>query len=230
MQEFTIIQKISIWVIPVLFAITVHEVAHGWVARRFGDSTAFMLGRLSLNPFKHIDPVGTVVVPALLLLMQAPAFGWAKPVPVNFNNLRNPKRDMVYVAAAGPLSNLAMVLFWALIVRLGMSLVTTGAWYSMPLVYMGCAGIFINLILMLLNLFPLLPLDGGRVLAGLLPGPLAWKYSRIEPYGVWILIALLMSGILFQILTPFLSIALSIVSPITGISAVSIEKIVFSLM
>lgn len=230
MQEFSIIQKISIWVIPVLFAITVHEVAHGWVARRYGDNTAFMLGRLSLNPFKHIDPVGTVVVPAILLLMQAPAFGWARPVPVNFNNLRNPKRDMIYVAAAGPFSNLIMALFWALIVRIGMSLVTTGAWYSMPLVYMGSAGIFINLILMVLNLFPLLPLDGGRVLAGLLPGPLAWKYSRIEPYGIWILIALLMSGILSWILSPFLGIAMRIISPIAGISAKSIETIVFSLM
>lgn len=230
MQEFSIIQKISIWVIPVLFAITVHEVAHGWVARRFGDNTAFMLGRLSLNPFKHIDPIGTVVVPAIMLLMQAPAFGWARPVPVNYNNLRNPKRDMIYVAAAGPLSNLVMALFWALIVRLGMSLVTTGAWYSMALVYMGSAGIFINLILMVLNLFPLLPLDGGRVLAGLLPTRLGGKYSRIEPYGIWILIALLVSGILFRILSPFLSIAMQVVSPIAGISAKSIETIVFSLM
>lgn len=230
MQEFSIIQKISIWIIPVLFAITVHEVAHGWVARRFGDKTAFMLGRLSLNPFKHIDPIGTVVVPALMLLMQAPAFGWARPVPVNYSNLRNPKRDMVYVAAAGPLSNLIMALFWALIVRLGMALAATGAWFSMPLVYMGSAGIFINLILMVLNLFPLLPLDGGRVLAGLLPTRLAGKYSRIEPYGIWILIGLLVSGVLFRILSPFLSIAMQVVSPIAGMSAKNIETMVFSLM
>lgn len=230
MHEFTIIQKISIWIIPVLLAITLHEVAHGWMARRFGDSTAFMLGRLSLNPFKHIDPVGTVLVPAFMLLMQLPAFGWAKPVPVNFKNLHDPKRDMVFVAAAGPLANLAMILIWALVARLGTMLIPTGAWYSMPMVYMGCAGIFINALLMVLNLLPLPPLDGGRVVTGLLPGPLAWKYSRIEPYGVWILVALLVTGLLFWVLSPMLTFVITAVSPLAGISPRGMDQVIRSLM
>lgn len=230
MLELTIIQKLSIWVIPVLLAITLHEVAHGWMARRFGDSTAFMLGRLSLNPFKHIDPVGTILVPAVMLLMQFPAFGWAKPVPVNFQNLRDPKRDMVYVAAAGPLANLTMILMWALIVRLGTLLISSGAWFSMPMVYMGCAGIFINTLLMVLNLLPLPPLDGGRVVTGLLPGPLAWKFSRIEPYGVWILVALMLTGLLFWVLSPMLSFVMAVVSPIAGLSPRGMDGVIRALM
>lgn len=230
MLELTIIQKLSIWVTPVLLAITLHEVAHGWMARRFGDNTAFMLGRLSLNPFKHIDPVGTILVPAVMLLMQLPAFGWAKPVPVNFQNLRDPKRDMVYVAAAGPLANLAMILMWALIVRLGTLLIPSGAWFSMPMVYMGCAGIFINTLLMVLNLLPLPPLDGGRVVTGLLPGALAWKFGRVEPYGVWILIALMVTGLLFWLLSPMLSFVIAAVSPITGLSPRGMDGVIRALM
>lgn len=231
MFEFSLLQKFSIWVIPVLFAITVHEVAHGWVARRFGDSTAFILGRLSLNPFKHIDPVGTVLIPAVMLFLPGGfIFGWAKPVPVDYRNLKHPKRDMVYVAAAGPFANLLMVILWALIVRLGTLLIPAGVWYAMPLVYMGCAGIFINSLLMIVNMIPLPPLDGGRVLTGLLPGTMAWKFSQIEPYGMWILIALLLTGALGTILSPILSIFLSIIAPISGLSVKSIQTVVFSLM
>ena len=170
MLELSLVQKISIWVVPVLLAITVHEVSHGWIARKLGDNTAFMLGRLTLNPLKHVDPVGTILIPGMLLLLQAGfLFGYAKPVPINWKNLRHPKRDMALVAVAGPGANLLMAIAWALLARLGLLLGETG----MALIYMGVAGITINIILMVLNLLPLPPLDGGRVMTGLLPGPWA---------------------------------------------------------
>ena len=199
MDEFSLIQKIIIWVIPVVFAVTIHETAHGWVALQFGDRTAQMLGRLTLNPIKHIDPIGTIVVPALLAMTTGFIFGWAKPVPVNDRNLRNPRKDMAWVALAGPFSNLIMAVFWSIIVLIGLS-------YSDALAYMGLVGIFINTILMLLNLLPLPPLDGGRILMSVLPGPLSWKLSRVEPYGFIILVALLYFGIIGMILWPLMSI------------------------
>lgn len=198
----TTLQTISVWALPVLFAVTMHEVAHGWVARALGDSTADEMGRLSLNPIRHIDPIGTLLVPLLLVLVGGFVFGWAKPVPVNVRRLHNPKRDMAFVAVAGPLSNLAMALAWALIAKLGMVLYNGSAWVALPMIYMGQVGIAINLILMILNLLPLPPLDGGRVLAGVLPDRFAYALARIEPYGLFIVLGLLAFGILGQILRP----------------------------
>lgn len=198
MNELTIIQRVAVWVLPLLFAITLHEVAHGWVARQMGDNTAKMLGRLTLNPLKHIDPVGTVIVPGILLMMGGFIFGWAKPVPVNERNFHNPKRDMAIVALAGPAANLLMAIAWALIARAGIAL---GVEYvSVPLIYMGSAGITINLVLMVLNLLPIPPLDGGRIAVGILPHRLAWQFSKIEPYGFVILIVLLATGFLGTLL------------------------------
>ncbi len=195
-------QLFAVWVLPVLFAITVHEVAHGWVAKQFGDRTAQMLGRLTLNPLKHIDPVGTILVPGILLLMGGFVFGWAKPVPVNARNLGNPKRDMAIVAIAGPAANLLMAVFWAIVIRVGALFVGEQEAIGMPLIYMGSAGISINIFLMMLNLLPIPPLDGGRVLAGFLPGPLAYKLNRLEPYGFMILVALIYFGGLSLLLGP----------------------------
>jgi Zn-dependent protease len=215
MLELSLEQRIATWVIPVLLAITVHEVAHGWIARKLGDNTAFMLGRLTLNPLKHIDPMGTIVIPGLLLLMQAGfIFGYAKPVPINWKNLRQPKRDMALVAAAGPGANLIMAIGWALLTRVGLMLGSTGE----ALMYMGIAGVFINIILMVLNLLPLPPLDGGRVMTGLLPGPWAYKFSRIEPYGFFILIGLLVTGVLGMVLWPVVSVFMSMIVPLSGLS------------
>jgi len=205
MQNLNIAQEIIVWTLPVLFAVTVHEVAHGWVAQRLGDPTAMMLGRLTLNPLKHIDPVGTVLVPMLLLMMGGFVFGWAKPVPITWENLRNPKRDMILVAAAGPLANLAMAFFWAFIMKLALVLPTVGPPFQsliLAMFYMGVAGITINILLMVLNLLPLPPLDGGRVLAGFLPDKMSWQFNRIEPYGLLILLLLLGTGILGRILSP----------------------------
>ncbi len=202
MQGLTIIQFAVVAVYPQLVALTVHETAHGWVASRLGDKTAMMLGRVTLNPIKHIDPMGTILVPGLLMILGGFIFGWAKPVPVTWQNLRNPKRDMALVAVAGPLANLLMALAWALVAKLGVILTPVFPWVATPMVLMGKVGIFINVILMVLNLLPLPPLDGGRVLTGILPGPLAWRVSRIEPYGFFILIALLASGWLGKLIGP----------------------------
>lgn len=197
MQGSDILRLIVISVIPILFAITVHEVAHGWVAKLLGDSTAERLGRLTLNPIKHIDLVGTVLFPLILILISAPfLFGWAKPVPVSWENLRNPKRDMAIVAAAGPGANLLMAVFWVLIGKIGI----VSPVFSEALITMAVVGIFVNLLLMVFNLLPLPPLDGGRVAVGLLPEPWAWRLSRVEPYGIYILLALLLTGVLWVIL------------------------------
>ncbi len=227
MLTLSLVQKISIWVVPVLLAITVHEVTHGWVASRLGDKTALMLGRLTLNPLKHIDPVGTILIPGMLLLLQSGfIFGYAKPVPVDWRNLRHPKRDMAIVAIAGPLSNLAMGICWALLIRVSAMLGEAGT----ALLYMGIAGIFINAILMALNLLPLPPLDGGRVMTGLLPGPLAYKFSRIEPYGFFILIGLLVTGILGLILWPLLGLVLAVLLPISGLQFIEFMRVLNVLM
>lgn len=202
LDELTQLQRFTVWILPVVFAITVHEVAHGWVAKHLGDPTAQRLGRLTLNPVKHIDPIGTILVPGILLLLGGFIFGWAKPVPVTWENLRHPKRDMALVAAAGPGANLAMAILWALVTKIATLLPDTAHWFAAPLVYMGIAGVTINVVLMVLNLLPLPPLDGGRMAVGLLPGPWAWQLSRIEPYGFFILLGLLLTGLLAQILTP----------------------------
>ena len=202
MNELTIIQKIVVWAPPLLFAITVHEVAHGWMARRLGDSTAYMLGRLTLNPIRHIDPVGTILVPGILLVLGGFIFGWAKPVPVNWRNLRDPRRDMMLVSAAGPLSNLLMALIWGVVLKTGIVIAASAPAVGMPLTYMGGAGVFINLILMVLNLLPIPPLDGSKILSGLLPPALAIQYERLEGVGFFILLALLATGTLSSILGP----------------------------
>ena len=227
MPDLSLVQKIAIWIVPVLLGITVHEVAHGWIARKLGDDTAFMLGRLTLNPLKHVDPMGTILIPGMLLLLQTGfIFGYAKPVPINWKKLRQPKRDMALVAVAGPVSNLLMAVAWALLLRLGLLLGDNG----LALVYMGVAGITINAILMVLNLLPLPPLDGGRVLTGLLPGPWAYQFSRIEPYGFFILIGLLVTGILGLILWPLISFFMSMMVPVSGLSAQKFQLLLLVLM
>ena len=217
MPELSIAQKFAVWTIPVLFAITVHETAHGWVARYFGDHTASMLGRLTLNPLKHIDPIGTILVPALMMLLTGFIFGWAKPVPVISRNLHNPRRDMVYVAAAGPFANLLMAIFWALVLKLGFVLLPDSQWIGLPLLLAGGAGVWINLILMTLNLLPLPPLDGGRILSGLLPPEANRIFERIEPYGFLILIVLLVTGALGMLLSPLLQSTLNAIATVLAI-------------
>jgi Zn-dependent protease len=197
------LQQLPIFVIPMLFAITLHEVAHGWVAKRCGDPTALFAGRLTLNPVKHIDPIGTIAVPLGLLLITggAMAFGWAKPVPVAFNNLNNPRRDMILVALAGPASNLLMALGWAILGAVPPAGGDVGV-VSDFIVGMCVFGIFINVILAVFYLFPLPPLDGGRVLAGLLPPRASRVLDGIEPYGFVIVVILMMTGVLWAILNP----------------------------
>jgi len=199
-----LIQTLAIAALPVIFAITLHEAAHGYVARYFGDPTAWQLGRITLNPLKHIDPVGTLLVPALIMFASSGAFlfGWAKPVPVDFNRLRKPKQDMLWVAAAGPGANLFMALCWAAILKL--AVLMPDNLYSLPLAEMARIGITVNGVLMLLNLLPIPPLDGGRIAVSLLPPALAWKFARIERFGFIILLALMFLGGLNLILTPMM--------------------------
>jgi Zn-dependent protease len=199
MIESSIIQKIAIWTLPVLFAITGHEVAHGWVASFFGDQTARLSGRLTLNPIKHIDHVGTVIVPLVLLIISNFIFGWAKPVPIDARNLRHPRSNMVIVALAGPTANFLMAVIWAIIAKLSMQL---PLWFGIPLVGMGLAGIQINVLLGVLNCLPIPPLDGGRALYHLLPGKIAWYFYLLEPYGFFILLLLMFTHILSYILFP----------------------------
>jgi len=202
MEGLNTVQQISILILPVLFAITVHEAAHGWMAKRLGDSTAQMLGRVTLNPMRHIDLVGTILVPFVSFLFAGFLFGWAKPVPVNWRNLGNPRRDMALVALAGPGANLLMALVWAVAIKIGILLGEGGAWVGRPLVYMGSAGVLINAILMVLNLLPILPLDGGRCVAAMLPPRFGRVFARMEPYGLFIVLGLLATGLLGKILWP----------------------------
>lgn len=188
-----LIQTVALYALPVLFAITVHEAAHGYVARHFGDNTAYLQGRMTLNPLKHIDPVGTIAMPLLLYFATSGAFlfGYAKPVPVNFNALRNPKRDMVWVALAGPASNFAQAIFWALLLVVLKAMNVEEPFF----VKMAQAGILVNLVMWAFNLFPLPPLDGGRILVGLLPWKQAQMVSRIEPWGFFIVMGLVIAGV-----------------------------------
>lgn len=212
-MELTLIQKIAIYALPVIFAITVHEAAHGYIARYFGDTTAESLGRITLNPIKHIDPIGTILVPALLVLSGTGfLFGWAKPVPVDFSRLRNPKRDMRWVAAAGPASNFLMAIFWAVVYKFS----AMAGDFAVPLALMGQAGILVNVVLMVLNLLPLPPLDGGRIAVSLMPNQMAYKFAQLERYGFIILLVLMFTGILSKIMMPFILVLLTMFGGIFG--------------
>ena len=221
MQASQLIQTIALAAIPVLFAITLHEAAHGYVARHFGDMTADKAGRISLNPLHHIDPFGTIILPLLTLLMGGILFGWAKPVPVNFAALRHPKKDMLWVAIAGPTTNLAMAIGWALLYKIG--LMFPENYFAGPLLGMSMIGIKINVILMVLNLLPLPPLDGGRVAVSLLPHRQAFMLAKLEPYGMFILIFLAIvpiqgTSLLSLILSPLIGLVIKLLSLIFGIS------------
>lgn len=215
-MDLNLVQVIALYAIPVILAITLHEAAHGYVAMRFGDMTAYAAGRVSLNPIRHIDPMGTIAVPLVLLAVakffggSGILFGWAKPVPVNFANLRHPKRDMLWVAAAGPLSNLVMAVLWAAVAKISISM--PDAYFALPLALMGAAGVFINVIIMVLNLLPLPPLDGGRILVSLLPHRFADAFSRVEPYGFVILLVLLFTGMLNVVMWPLVRGAMWLIS------------------
>jgi Zn-dependent protease len=211
----SLIEGIVLYAIPAILAITLHEAAHGYVAKLFGDSTAWMLGRVTANPIKHIDPVGTIAVPLGLYLLSKLAggggfiFGWAKPVPVNFNNLRHPKADMFWVAGAGPAANLAMAIAWAVLLR-------TTHDMSPGLATMAGFGVQVNIMLLALNLLPILPLDGGRLLYSLLPRDLALAYGRLEPYGMFIIIALLVTHVIDYLLLPFALAAVALINALVG--------------
>lgn len=228
-MELNLVQTIAVYALPLVFAITLHEAAHGYVAKHFGDFTAYAEGRVSLNPLRHIDPVGTVAVPLLLLALSklfgggGILFGWAKPVPVNFANLRRPKADMLWVAAAGPFSNFAMALLWGLVVKLAYA--SQGGYFALPLAAMGAAGVFINVIILVLNLLPLPPLDGGRILVSLLPHRLAYPVARIEPYGFVILLVLLFTGVLGIILWPVIGILMALIAALFGLPAADLLRL-----
>ena len=211
-----LVRIIAIYALPVLFAITLHEAAHGYVARHFGDTTAYMLGRVTLNPLKHIDLIGTIILPLVTVLLSGFMFGWAKPVPVNERNLRNPKRDMMWVAAAGPGSNVAQALAWAGVAKLlmvaGFDSRVGDYWFAVAV-----AGIQVNVVFAILNLFPLLPLDGGRIVVSLLPGRASYGYARLEPYGMIVLVILIMTGALSYVLSPLVGATLSQINKVMGL-------------
>jgi len=217
MGTLDLFERILLWIIPVVFAITLHEVAHGLSAYYLGDSTAKSLNRLSLNPIRHIDPIGSIAVPFILLTFSNFMFGWAKPVPIMFRNLHHPKRDMVIVAAAGPFSNLIMALIWALGFKLGLANIIPNAYFNDILVYSGAAGILINSALMMLNLLPLLPLDGGRILNGLLPIKLSYWHAKTERYGLPLLIILMVTGSMQGVMEILITVSLSSFSWLTQI-------------
>ena len=210
-----LIQTIALAAIPVLFAITLHEAAHGYVARHFGDLTAHQQGRITLNPLRHIDPVGTIMLPLLTLWMGGILFGWAKPVPVNFAALRNPKRDMLWVAIAGPASNLVMAMGWALLFKIAW--LNPSHYFAEPLLGMAEWGIKINIVLMVLNMLPLPPLDGGRVAVSMLPHRQSYQLSKIEPYGIFILIFMAITPVLGWILLPPIRLVYQLLSLLFGI-------------
>lgn len=228
-MELNLIQKITVFALPVVFAITLHEAAHGYAALRFGDRTAQMQGRISLNPLRHIDLVGTILVPIVILLLSKLAggggilFGWAKPVPVNFNNLRRPRQDMIWVAAAGPGANLLMALIWAGMIKVAFLLPES---IRIPLALMGGAGVFINAVLMALNLIPLPPLDGGRIAVGLLPRGMAYGLAQIEPYGIFILLGLMFLGVLGFFLWPLIDALVALAAFLFGMRHMELLAII----
>lgn len=211
MDLTTTLQFLAVAAIPLLFAITAHEAAHGWVASLLGDKTALMLGRVTFNPFRHLDPVGTVLVPIVTLLLSGFVFGWAKPVPVDWRNLHQPRRDMALVALAGPGANLVMALFWGLVVKIAVFIGPSSDWLSLPLTLMGAVGVLVNLLLMVLNLVPLLPLDGGRVLSSLLPPAWSARFSRLEPFGLVILVLLIVFGFLGSVIVPVVDVLMRLI-------------------
>ncbi len=230
MEELSLIQKIAVWVVPVIFAITVHEVAHGWMAKQLGDKTAMMLGRLTLNPVKHIDPLGTLIIPGILLAFGGFVFGWAKPVPITWENFSRPKRDIALVSVAGPFANLLMAIFWLLVIRATLTVGIDADSPALFLVYIGVAGVIINSVLMILNMLPIPPLDGGRVLGALLPGPWSWQLSRLEPYGLPILILLLATGMLGKIIGPMINLMVGLLIALSGLSSDGFQLIFYTLM
>ncbi len=227
-MELSVIQVIAIYALPVVFAITLHEAAHGYVAKYFGDLTAYSQGRVSLNPIRHIDPFGTVILPLMLAAIAkfiggGFIFGWAKPVPVNFGNLRHPKRDMLWVAAAGPAANLVMAIFWVLMVKL--SYTDIAGELSLPLALMGAAGVMVNAIFMVLNLLPIPPLAGGRIMVSLLPHRLAYPFSRIEPYGFIIILALLFTKVLDYVMWPFIAFTIQMLAAVVDVPVLDLYKL-----
>lgn len=213
-----ILEKIAVWAIPILFAITAHEAAHGWVASKLGDKTALRMGRVTLNPIPHIDLIGTIIVPIICLMLSPFIFGWAKPVPIDYRNLRSPRRDMAFVAIAGPFSNLVMALVWGAIMKLGFYLMSHGILDNRLLLLMGEAGVIINLVLGILNLIPIPPLDGSRVMSSLLPYKIGVLYNKIEPLGFLLLILLILSGFLGYLLMPIFSFSFNLILALYGLN------------
>ena len=220
MNELSTIQTIAAAALPLLLAITLHEAAHGWSAHRLGDNTAYMMGRVTINPLKHIDPVGTIVVPIAIYILSVFnfAFGWAKPVPVNFSHLRNIRRDTALVAFAGPASNLLMLLAWAVVIKVIVSVAGVDYYSHSFIGAMAGFGILINSILAALNLLPLLPLDGGRILNSWLPYNLSQAFEKIEPYGLFIIMGLLFTGILSPLLMAMMNFINRIVFTLIGLT------------
>ena len=216
MNELSLLEKIVVAAVPILFAITVHEVAHGWVADKLGDPTAKRAGRLTLDPLKHIDPLGTIVVPLLMIVLTPFAFGWAKPVPVDWRNLGRPRRDMALVAAAGPGANVAMLAFWTLFLAVPSAAGIAGSYPAMLLTEMAKVGIIVNIVLICLNVLPLPPLDGSRIVTAFLSPAAARSYNALERWGLPILVVLMFTGILEKILFPMVDFMLAVVSMVLG--------------
>lgn len=222
MNPAQLVELLVVYAVPVVLAITVHEAAHGYAARHFGDDTAWKLGRLTLNPLKHIDPVGTIAMPLLLYMMTGGSFvfGYAKPVPVRFGALRNPRQDMVWVALAGPLSNLLQAMAWAIVLKLltGQDVQTSFLPSDSWLVLLCKAGVLTNIVMFVFNLFPVPPLDGGRIATGLLPAHAGYQLSRLEPYGFFIVMALLVTGLISDLwMQPLMNFSFALVQAVSGV-------------
>lgn len=225
MEFESILRLIALYAIPGIFAITLHEAAHGYAARHFGDLTAYRAGRITLNPVRHVDPIGTLLVPIVILALSGGkyAFGWAKPVPVNFAALRSPKRDMLWVAAAGPGANLLMAVLWVLVIKIAEAIPVN--YFTEPMILMARGGIIINAVLMVLNLLPLPPLDGGRILVSLLPHRYAWRYARLERWGFPILLVLLFTGLLGAVLWPLIDLTIAAIAYAFGVPVYELVRL-----